>query len=284
MDGAMTRPSSFHSLPGAEQARSMSTQQLRAAFLVQGLFQADTLTLRHIDLDRVVLGAAVPVREELILNTPDSLGAAFFLERREIGVLNIGASGTVLADGTSYALATRDLLYVGRGVRDVRFSSDDPTQPAKFYLVSYPAQASHPTTVVRRADAEGQEIGSPDRANRRRVARYVHLEGARSGQLVMGVTVLEPGSVWNTMPAHTHHRRTEVYLYFDLPDEAMVVHLMGEPTETRNLIVRNEEAVLSPGWSVHTGCGTSSYSFCWAMGGENQVYTDMQAVDIGAMR
>ena len=275
---------SMHYLPGPEQARRMTTEELRASFLVQGLFVPGAVTLRHIDLDRVVLGGAVPTRAPLRLDAPDSLGAQFFTERRELGVLNIGGGGRVSVDGRSHALETRDLLYVGRGSREVTFASDDATKPARFYLISYPAHADHPTTLVRRGDVEGDEIGTAERANRRRIARYIHLEGARSAQLVMGVTALAPGSVWNTMPAHTHHRRTEVYLYFDLPEDAMVVHLMGEPGETRHLIVRDGEAVLSPGWSVHTGCGTSNYTFCWAMGGENQVYTDMQAVDAGAMR
>jgi 4-deoxy-L-threo-5-hexosulose-uronate ketol-isomerase len=274
----------MHLLPGPNEARRMTTEELRDAFLVRGLFVPGAVTLRHVDLDRVVLGGAVPLQTPLRLEVSASLGAEYFTERRELGVLNIGGRGHVTVDGAEHALDARDVLYVGRGSRDVTFASDDPARPARFYLVSYPAQADHPVAVVRRGAAEGAEIGAAATANRRRVARYVHLEGARSAQLVMGVTVLEPGSVWNTMPTHTHHRRTEVYLYFDLPEDAMVVHLMGEPTETRHLIVRNEEAVLSPGWSVHSGCGTASYAFCWAMGGENQVYTDMQVVDMGAIR
>jgi 4-deoxy-L-threo-5-hexosulose-uronate ketol-isomerase len=282
MDGPMTFPMQY--LPGPEQAKRMTTDELRASFLVQGLFQADQVTLRHIDLDRVVLGGAVPVKGPLALEAPASLGAAFFLERRELGVLNIGGEGAVVVDGERHALGKRDVLYVGRGHRDVRFESASASSPARFYLVSYPAQVDYPVGLVRGAEVQGNEIGSADRANRRRVARYVHLEGARSGQLVMGVTVLEPGSVWNTMPSHTHHRRTEVYLYFDVPDDAVVFHLMGEPTETRHLVVRNEEVILSPGWSIHSGGGTSSYSFCWAMGGENQDYADMQQVDMRTLR
>ena len=274
----------MHYLPGPNETRRMTTAELREAFLVSGLFVPGAATLRHIDLDRVVLGGAVPLQTPLSLDAPASLGAEYFTERRELGVLNIGGAGRVTIDGTAHALAARDVLYVGRGSRAVTFESDDAARPARFYLISYPAHADWPARVVRRADAEGAEIGLAERANRRRVARYVHLDGARSAQLVMGVTVLEPGSVWNTMPAHTHHRRTEVYLYFDLPEDAMVVHLMGEPTETRHLIVRDGDVVLSPGWSIHSGCGTASYSFCWARGGENQLYTDMQAVDMGAIR
>ena len=280
----MTTPMTMHWLPSPTETRRMTTEELRAAFLVRGLFVPGAVTLRHVDLDRVVLGGAVPLQTPLALEAPESLGAEYFTERRELGVLNIGGPGTVSVDGRPHALAARDVLYVGRGHRTVAFASDDPSRPARFYLVSYPAQADYSVALVRRADAEGAEIGSGERANRRRVARYVHLDGARSAQLVMGVTVLEPGSVWNTMPAHTHHRRTEVYLYFDLPEDAMVVHLMGEPTETRHLVVRDGDVVLSPGWSIHSGCGTASYSFCWAMGGENQLYTDMQVVDMGTIR
>ena len=276
--------SGMHFLPGAAEAARMSTDELRAAFLVSGLFQPGSITLRHIDLDRVVLGGVVPISRALGLEPPPSLGASAFTERRELGVLNIGGVGTVAVEGTRHTLGKKDVLYVGRGTRDIVFESEDAKSPAKFYLVSYPAHAEHPDVLVRATDVLGNEIGSADRANRRRVARYVHLEGARSAQLVMGVTTLAEGSVWNTMPAHTHHRRSEVYLYFDLPADAMLVHLMGAPTETRHLIVRDGDVVLSPGWSIHSGCGTASYSFCWAMGGENQVYTDMQSVEIGELR
>ena len=274
----------MHYLPGPAETRGMTTEQLRAAFLVQGLFQPGALSLRHIDLDRVVLGGAVPTEAPLTLEAPESLAAEFFLERRELGVLNVGGAGTVTVDGASHALGKRDVLYVGRGSREVVFESDDAARPARFYLVSYPAHEYCPTAPAPAADAEGGEMGSAASANRRRIARYIHLNGVRSAQLVMGVTVLAEGSVWNTMPAHTHHRRTEVYLYFDLPDDGMVVHLMGEPQETRHLIVRDGEAILSPGWSIHAGCGTSSYAFCWAMGGENQVYTDMLPAPVNTLR
>lgn len=279
-----THPTGMHYLPGPTEARRMTTDELRAAFLVQDLFQPGAVTLRHIDLDRVVLGGAVPTSSSLALTAPGSLGAEYFTERRELGVLNIGDAGRVTVDGTAYELGKKDVLYVGRGSRDIRFESASAATPARFYLISYPAHATHPTTLVRAGDVQGAEIGSAEHANRRRVARYIHLEGARSGQLVMGVTTLAEGSVWNTMPAHTHHRRTEVYLYFDLPADDVVVHLHGEPTETRHIVVRDGEVVLSPGWSVHSGCGTSAYAFCWAMGGENQDYADMQGVTITSLR
>jgi len=271
-------------LPNAAAARRMDTTELRAHFLVQGLFVPGAVTLRLVDLDRVVLGGAVPTTAPLTLPTPGDLKAEYFCERRELGVLNIGGSGSVHVDGASHALAAHEVLYVGRGSRDVSFASDDPTTPARFYLVSYPAHAEHPTTRIAADDADVLELGSAETANKRRIRRYIHQRGAQSAQLVMGVTTLEPGSVWNTMPAHTHDRRSEVYLYFDLPADAMVLHLLGEPTETRTLVVHDGEVALSPGWSVHAGCGTRAYAFCWAMGGENQDYADMDQVAMETLR
>jgi 4-deoxy-L-threo-5-hexosulose-uronate ketol-isomerase len=274
----------MHYLPGPNETSRMTTEELRSSFLVQDLFQPGAVTFRHIDLDRVVLGGAVPTTSALALEAPESFKAEFFLERRELGVLNVGGAGSVTAAGVRHELNLKDVLYVGRGVRDVRLESHDASAPARFYLISYPAHVSCPTTLVREEDVLGAEIGAAATANRRRVARYIHLEGARSGQLVMGVTTLEQGSVWNTMPSHTHHRRTEVYLYFGVPDDAVVFHMMGTPTETRHLVVRDGEAILSPGWSIHSGVGTASYSFCWAMGGENQDYADMQPVGMETLR
>lgn len=270
-------------LPGPEQTRHMTSAELRTSFLVQDLFSPDAVVLHHIDLDRLVLGGVVPLETPLRLEPPDSMRANFFAERRELAVLNIGSAGRISVDGTRLAVGNRDILYIGRGSREITFESDDAASPARFYIVSYPAHATHPTVLVRKDDVEGSEIGELKHGNRRRIARYVHLDGACSAQLVIGVTELSEGSVWNTMPAHTHHRRTEVYLYFDLPDDAVVIHLLGEPTETRHLVVRNGEAVLSPGWSIHAGCGTTNYRFCWAMGGENQDYTDMQPVDLNSL-
>ena len=275
---------SMHFLPDATRTKTMTTDELRASFLVQGLFEEGAINLRRIDLDRVVLGGAVPTTTPLTLEAPADLLVEYFCERRELGVLNIGAAGTVTVDGTSYALGKKDLVYVGRGSREIVFQSDDASSPAKYYLVSYPAQATHPTSRVSASDVQSGELGSMEQANRRRIARYVHAAGIQSAQLVMGATTLEPGSVWNTMPAHTHDRRTEVYLYFDIPAGAVVFHQLGEPTETRHLIIRDGEVALSPGWSLHAGCGTSSYSFCWAMGGENQDYADMVPVDVATLR
>jgi 4-deoxy-L-threo-5-hexosulose-uronate ketol-isomerase len=254
----------MHWLPDATRIRTMTTDELRASFLVQGLFQPGAVTLRVIDLDRVVLGGAVPTTEPLRLEAPSELLTDFFCARRELGVLNIGESGVVTVEGVPFPLGPRDLLYVGRGSRDVRFASDDATRPARFYLVSYSAHADYPTTRVS--------------------ATAVQSGGIQSAQLVMGMTALEAGSVWNTMPPHTHARRTEVYLYFDLPADAFVLHLLGEPTETRHILVLDGEVALSPGWSIHAGCGTASYAFCWAMGGENQDYADMQVVAPATLR
>jgi 4-deoxy-L-threo-5-hexosulose-uronate ketol-isomerase len=274
----------MHYLPGPSETRGMDTEALRERFLLGGLFQPGAVTLRFIDLDRVVVGGAVPGDAPLALDAPAEMAAEHFTERRELGVLNVGGAGSVTVDGVRHAMAYRDGLYVGRGSRDVVFASDDAANPARFYLVSYPAHAAYPTTHVAHADAQATELGTAAQANRRILRKYFHPDGVRTAQLVMGVTELLEGSVWNTMPAHTHARRTEVYLYFAVPRDAFVVHLMGEPEQTRHLVVRDEEVALSPAWSIHSGCGTGAYTFCWAMGGENQVFADMQGVPMKAVR
>jgi 4-deoxy-L-threo-5-hexosulose-uronate ketol-isomerase len=274
----------MHRLPDPERARTLSADDLRAAFLVRGLFAAGRVTLRHVDLDRVILGGAVPLGETLQLDPPAWLAAEHFLERREMGVLNIGGPGLVRAAGASFELQPRDVVYLGRGTRDVSFSSASAERPARFYLVSYPAHASHPCVRIPRGDADASDLGGETGANRRRLAKYIHPGRAQTAQLLMGVTTLATGNVWNTMPSHRHVRRTEVYLYFDVPENDVVIHLLGEPGETRHVVVRNEEVVLSPAWSIHSGCGTAAYSFCWAMGGENQDFSDMQAVDMRELK
>lgn len=273
----------MHYLPSPEQTRRMDTAELRDRFLVPGLFQPGRATLRFVDLDRVVLGGIVPVDGAVALEAPPEMAAEFFLERREAGVLNVGGPGRIVADGSEHAMARLDGLYLGRGTREVAFHSEDAADPARFYLVSYPAHAELPTMHVRRDDAEAAELGTAEQANRRILRKYFHPGGVGTAQLVMGVTELQEGSVWNTMPAHTHARRTEVYLYFDVPEDAVVFHMMGEPDATRHLVVRDGEVALSPGWSIHSGCGTRSYTFCWAMGGENQVFSDMQGVAMGEL-
>jgi len=258
----------------------MTTAELRATFLVEDLFTAGEIKLVYVDLDRTVIGSAVPLTKPLTRPCPSELRATCFTERRELGILNIGGTGVVAVDGTAFTLANRDALYVGKGDHALSFSSQDAGTPAEFYLLSYPAHAVWPTTLIHGADQVPVVLGEPATANRRSIRKLIHLEGARSCQLVMGMTQLDSGSIWNTMPAHTHMRRSEVYLYFDLPAGQRVVHLMGPAQETRHLIVANKQVIVSPGWSIHAGAGTASYSFCWGMGGENQVYTDMDPLRI----
>jgi len=253
----------------------MNTTELRETFLIDSLYTPGGIHLNYLDLDRAVVGMATPLAQPLALPNDPDLRAEYFTERREIGVLNIGHTGTVQAGGKNYRLENLDCLYIGRGNPDVTFTSQDPDSPAVFYLLSYPAHVSYPSTLVRRQDASPTEIGKPESCNRRTVCKYIHLEGARSCQLVMGVTHLKQGSSWNTMPAHTHMRRSEIYMYFNLPATARVFHLMGPPHETRHIVIKDREVVTSPGWSIHAGVGTEAYSFCWGMGGENQDYADM---------
>lgn len=262
----------------------MTTQELRDTFLLSGMNRPGSITLYYLDLDRAVVGMAVPVKEPIALTAPPELRAQYFTERRELGVLNVGSAGAVHVNGSTQELANLDLVYIGRGNPDVRFESKDPAQPATFYLLSYPAHAQYPVSVVRKEQAQPTELGSAETCNRRTVYKYIHAEGAKSCQLVMGVTHLHPGSAWNTMPPHTHMRRSEIYLYFDLPEDARVFHLMGPPDETRHIVVANREVVASPGWSIHAGVGTSAYKFCWGMGGENQDYSDMDPAPTVTLR
>lgn len=254
----------------------MDTTALRSAFTISNLFTPGVVSLHYWETDRTVVGGAVPLDSVLELPVPGFVGEAHFLTRRELGIINLGGSGTVTAGGTSYPLARFDGLYLGRGTEDVTFSSDDASQPARFYLLSYPAHTTHPTVKIAREDVTPLELGTVPGANVRKLYKVIHPGTCASCQLVMGYTTILEGSVWNTMPPHTHIRRSEVYLYFDLPPEALVVHLMGRPQETRHLIMRDFEAVLSPAWSIHAGAGTAAYSFVWGMGGENQDFTDMQ--------
>jgi 4-deoxy-L-threo-5-hexosulose-uronate ketol-isomerase len=260
--------------------RTMTTKELRETFLVDDLFQPGLIGLTYVDLDRAVIGSAVPAGEPLRLPTYDALKASYFTERRELGVLNIGNTGSVKVNGISYELNKLDALYIGRGNEEIIFSSADEAHPAEFYLLSYPAHATHPTQLIHSAEQAKTTLGAPETANLREITRLIHLEGTRSCQLVMGFTQLAPGSVWNTMPPHTHMRRSEVYLYFDIDATQRVVHLMGPGKETRNIVIANKQIVISPGWSIHAGVGTANYIFCWGMGGENQVYSDMDVLAI----
>ena len=252
----------------------MTTEELRTNFLVPDLFNEGQVTLVHSHQDRVIVGGAVPGEGPLKLDAPDELRAEYFLQRRELGVFVIQGTGAVTTDGQRHELPKGGCVYVGRGVRDVSFETVGDEQ-ALFYLFSAPAHTSHPTASVLPGHGDIRELGDQEHANRRTLNRYIHADGIKSCQIVMGLTQLHSGSMWNTMPAHTHDRRMEAYLYLDVPADARVVHLMGEPTQTRHLIVGNRQAIISPSWSIHSGVGTQAYSFIWAMAGENQDFDDM---------
>ena len=262
---------------------TMSTTELRASYLITSLFAPGEIRLVYCEADRAVVGSAVPGKTPLTLAAADELRAEYFCQRRELGVLNIGGAGTVRVDGTTFALGPLDALYVGRGSREVFFTSADARQPAQFYLASYPAHAAYPTTPARRAEAAAVALGSQAECNRRTIHKYIHPDGIKSCQLVMGFTVLEEGSVWNSMPPHTHARRSEIYLYFDLAPDARVFHFMGRPDETRHLVLADRQAVMSPAWSIHCATATRRYTFCWVMGGENQTFDDMDGIKVGAL-
>lgn len=262
----------------------MSSCELHDSFLFDSLCAPGEIRLAYVDVDRAVLGMAAPTSSPLELPCPDQLRAKNFLDRRELAALNIGGPGKVHAGKQSFDLNNLDCLYLGRGVTSVDFSSQDAGDPAVFYLLSYPAHAVFPTMLVHKEEATPMEIGGEENANRRVIYKYIHQQGARSCQLVMGVTHLQQGSVWNTMPPHTHLRRSEIYMYFNLPENDRVVHFMGSPDETRHLMIANRGVVVSPGWSIHAGVGTHAYSFCWGMGGENQDYADMDAIGITQLR
>ncbi|QFZ21008.1 5-dehydro-4-deoxy-D-glucuronate isomerase [Saccharothrix syringae] len=267
-----------------QQVPGMSTAELRRHYLVEDLFAPDEVRAVHSHHDRVVLVGAVPRTGPLPLPAFPELRADRFFDRREAGIVNVGGAGAVTVDGEEHRLAPTACLYVGRGAEKVSFASADADSPAAFYLFSAPAHASHPTVLVEPGGGTVRELGDPLTSNRRTLTQYVHEGGVRSCQVVMGVTALHPGSTWNTMPAHTHERRTEVYLYFGVPEDARVVHLLGEPDETRHLVVADRQVVISPPWSVHSGVGTASYSFVWAMAGENQSFDDMDPHPVTGLR
>jgi 4-deoxy-L-threo-5-hexosulose-uronate ketol-isomerase len=258
----------------------MTTQEIRETFLLNNLCKPDEINVNYVELERAVVGWAAPVEKTLSLPTYPELRAEYFLERRELGVLNIGGAGAVSVGGKSYELNNLDVLYVGRGNAEVTFASKDKNKPAVFYLLSYPAHATYPVALVRKEDASPTEMGSDETCNKRTICKYIHLEGARSCQLVMGVTHLHTGNVWNSMPPHTHMRRSEIYMYFNLPEGERMFHLMGQPQETRHIIMVDKDVVVSPLWSIHAGAATHAYSFCWGMGGENQVYSDMDPAPV----
>ena len=264
----------------------MTTAELRETFLIEDAFRAGEIVLTYVDLDRAVIGGAVPTTEALTLETQPELRAEFFCERRELGVLNVGGVGTVSVDGTNYELGKLDCLYVGRGSKAVSFSSASAEHPAAFYLLSYPAHTEHPTAMVTFADLQdgAVHLGAAETCNKRSIYKAIFLDGTKSCQLLMGFTLLAPGSNWNTMPPHTHMRRSEVYFYFGVDEGQRVVHMMGPADETRHLVMSDRSVVVSPGWSIHAGVGTKSYGFCWGMGGENQRYDDMDTVAIADLK
>jgi 4-deoxy-L-threo-5-hexosulose-uronate ketol-isomerase len=262
----------------------MTTEELRGAFLTESLMEADKVRLVYTHYDRVIIGGVQPVGQRLALGSYPELKADFVLQRREIGIINVGGKGKVFAGNAEYALDKLDCLYIGRGVKRVEFSSDHPGHPAAYYLLSAPAHADYPVRLMRGQEALPADVGSLETSNVRTIYKYIHADGIKSCQLVMGLTILKTGSVWNTMPAHTHTRRMEAYFYFDVPEQQRVFHFMGEPQETRHLLVADGQAVISPPWSIHSGCGTSNYAFIWGMAGENYTYTDMDAVAISELR
>jgi 4-deoxy-L-threo-5-hexosulose-uronate ketol-isomerase len=262
----------------------MKTAELREAFLIEDLFKTDAIKLAYSENDRAVIGSVVPVKDKLFLQTSKELAATYFAERRELGVLNVGGAGQIAVEKDVFKLANRDMLYIGRGAKEISFSSEKASEPAAFFILSFPAHQSYPTKLMRFSEAATVRLGSAEAANRRTIYQYIHPGGIPSCQLVMGFTQLETGAVWNTMPPHAHHRRMEVYMYFDLPENARVFHFMGRPDETRHLVIANRQAVISPSWSIHCGAGTGAYAFCWGMGGENQAFEDMDAVSIEELR
>lgn len=266
------------------EAQTFTTAQLRENFLIETVFKNNEIHFVYTHYDRVVLGGASPIDSTLTLGTYDNLKSEYFLERREIGIINVGGEGTISADGESFSLSKLDALYIGKGVKEVTFSSTDANNPALFFLLSAPAHQTYPTRKMTKEEASPVSLGTVETANERTIYKYIHRDGIQSCQVVMGLTVLKTGSVWNTMPAHVHDRRMEAYLYFDLNTEHRVFHLMGQPQETRHLVVANHQAILSPPWSIHSGAGTTNYSFIWAMAGENLDFTDMDFVKISELK
>ena len=265
--------------------KRMTSDELRKTFLIDNLFKPDSIELVYSDIDRSITGSAVPVSKDLILeSSKKEMAADYFAERREIGIINIGDEGIITVDGTKYKMEKKDALYIGKGSKEILFSSNDSKKPAMFYISSYPAHTQYPTKHSKFIDAFPSKLGSVKDANKRTIYKYIHPEGIKSCQIVMGLTELESGSTWNTMPVHTHQRRSEVYMYFNLEKDSVVFHFLGEPGETRHIVIRNQQAVLSPSYSIHSGVGTQNYTFIWSMGGENQAFDDMDWVSMETLK
>jgi len=264
--------------------KQLGTEQLRENFLVQQLMLDDEIRLVYTHHDRVIIGGVKPVSKTISLPNHPELRADYFLERREIGIINVGGAGIIKADGKEFAIDKMDCVYLGKGTADVKFKSKSKNEPALLYLLSSPAHHKYPNRLLKKEKAAPVQLGTAETANKRTVYKYIHLDGIKSCQLVMGLTVLESGSVWNSIPPHTHTRRMEVYFYFDLPQDQRIFHFMGETNETRHIVMANNEAVISPPWSTHFGCGTSNYGFIWGMAGENLVYTDMDPAPVPTLK
>ncbi|WP_235295851.1 5-dehydro-4-deoxy-D-glucuronate isomerase [Portibacter marinus] len=265
------------------EVETMNTEELRENFLIEEIFEDGQSHFVYSHYDRMVVGGIVPLGESIDLKNYEDLKSEYFLERREIGIINVGGTGKISTGEDSYKLEKLSCLYIGKGIKNVKFSSDDAKNPAKFYCFSALAHAQHPTKLFTKEDALPVTLGSSETANERTIYKYIHNEGIGSCQVVMGLTVMHKGSVWNTMPPHTHDRRSEIYLYFDVPEKQGVMHFMGEPDQTRHMWVRNNQAIISPPWSIHAGSGTSSYSFIWAMAGENKDFTDMDFIELSEL-
>lgn len=265
-----------------------TTEELRNEFLITNLYQPDQVNITYSHVDRMVVLGIMPVKETLSMDQGVDIwanfGTTFFLERREVGFFNIGGPGVCIVDGKEYTMDRKDCIYITMGTKEVLFRSDSASNPAKFYGVSAPAHCAYETRFISIKDAAKKPLGDEKQANKRVINQFIHPDVLKTCQLSMGLTVLDSGNVWNTMPVHTHERRMEVYTYFDLPDDNVVFHLMGQPTQTRHLVMNNEEAVISPSWSIHSGCGTSNYTFIWAMGGENLAFDDMDAIKTTEIR
>lgn len=265
-----------------------TTAEIRNEFLIENLYLPNEIVAVYSHVDRMVTLGCMPVTETVSIDKGmdvwHNFGTRYFLERREVGIFNIGGEGTIIADGVKYPLGYKDCLYITQGTKEVLFSSTDSKKPAKFYMVSAPAHCAYETKLIKIEDAAKKPLGASETSNKRVINQFIHPDVLKTCQLSMGMTVLEPGSVWNTMPAHTHERRMEVYMYFEIPQDNVVFHIMGEGTETRNIVMQNEQAVISPSWSIHSGAGTSNYSFIWAMGGENQAFDDMDVIPTTELR
>ena len=273
---------------GPNDVKRYTTEELRKEFLIENLYVADSVVAVYSHVDRMVTLGCMPVNETVSIDKGIDIwanfGTHYFLERREIGIFNIGGAGSITVDGTVYELGYKDCLYITMGAKEVLFKSDDPKCPAKFYMVSAPAHRSYETKLLKIADANKRPVGEMETSNKRTINQFIHPSVLKTCQLSMGMTALEPGSVWNTMPAHTHERRMEIYMYFEVPEHQVVFHMMGQGQETRHIVMQNEQAVISPSWSIHSGAGTSNYTFIWAMGGENQEFDDMDNIPTEDLR